>query len=216
MGSPANSNVGGNRTVSFPSTSTILVGLWLLAYTVVAGIALYMSFGSGFILKYSKVAADSSPFFYREASIAVYAAGVGSAITTMLGYLDHASIRKDFDIAYIPWYVARPLIGMLLGLIFYFVLRGGLIVIQIGETSSANEPFNTWSIAAISALVGLFSKNAVEKLRELFNTLFQSKDDVYTDLLERLPPGLRKTVLPYIPKGKGYGKDSSANSPTDQ
>ena len=47
-------------------------------------------------------------------------------ITTILGYLEHASYRKNFSRAFVPWYIGRPIMGMLLGLVFYFVIKGGL------------------------------------------------------------------------------------------
>ena len=186
------------RISQFPSVSTVIVGLWVLLFTILCGIALYLSFGSGFILKYKYITHIGTPWFFKESFIAIYAAGIGSSITTFLGYLDHASIKKDFDRAYIPWYFVRPVIGMTLGLIFYFILRGGLFVMELGTDESSMQPFNLWSIAAVSALVGLFSKNAVEKLRELFNTLFQTQDEMNADILDSLPDDLKKQVQPYL------------------
>ena len=129
----------------------------------------------------------------------LFAAGLGSSITTILGYLRHASVLQDFDAAYTPWYVARLLMGMLLGLIFYFVVKGGLLAVSAGA-GGAQEPLNLWALAAIGALVGLFSKNAIEKLRELFNTLFKTQDEQYKELLERLPKDLRDQLAEYVPR----------------
>jgi hypothetical protein len=104
----------------------------------------------------------------------MFAAGVGSIITTILAYLQHASQEKDFDRAYAPWYVARPLMGLLLGLVFYFVFRGGLLATV--QTGVEGKELNKWALAGLGALVGLFSKNAIEKLREVFDTLFRTKE----------------------------------------
>ena len=192
----------GHTTNAFPSSPTVLVAIWLFAYTIISGVALYSAFANGFIVKYDELPEINSPFFYKESFIAIYAAGIGSVITTLLGFLDHASIRKDFDTAFVPWYFIRPVIGIALGLVFYFVLRGGFLVLDAGTGIGDTEPFSPWAIAAISALVGMFSKNAVEKLRELFNTLFQTKAEMSDNLYKSLPEHLQDAIKPYLGDGK--------------
>jgi hypothetical protein len=48
----------------------------------------------------------------------------------------------------------------------------------------------------------MFSKNAIEKLRGLFNTLFRTQKDLNLELLSRLPGELKGQVLPYL-EGRG-------------
>jgi len=70
-------------------------------------------------------------------------------------------------------YLMRPLQGAALALIVYFTLRGG----YLGQDQSA--PVNPYGIAALSALVGLFTRHAVSKLTDVFDTLFgKPKEDV--------------------------------------
>ena len=115
-----------------------------------------------------------------------------------LAYLEHASDKKDFDVAYSPWYIGRPLMGMLLGLMFYFLLRDGLLAVVTNK--STPESLSEAGLTGIGALVGLFSKEAIEKLRELFNTLFSTRKNVEESLLERMPAELRDRVRPYLGK----------------
>jgi hypothetical protein len=63
-------------------------------------------------------------------------------------------------------YAVVPLQGAMLALVVYFTLRGGFL----GTDSSA--PLNPYGIAAIAGLVGLFTRNAMTKLREIMKTLF--------------------------------------------
>jgi hypothetical protein len=49
--------------------------------------------------------------------------------------------------------------------VFYVILRGGLI------TGTAAQ-VNFFGFAAIAALVGLFSPEAADKLKQIFSTLF--------------------------------------------
>jgi IPT/TIG domain-containing protein len=67
------------------------------------------------------------------------------------------------------FYVLRPVIGMALALVFYFVIRGGFLTTNVGPTD-----INPYGIAALAGLVGMFSKQATDKLSEVFTTLFRS------------------------------------------
>jgi hypothetical protein len=58
---------------------------------------------------------------------------------------------------------------MALALVFYFVIRGGFLT-----TSSGAKDINPYGIAALAGLVGMFSKQATDKLGEVFSTLFRS------------------------------------------
>ncbi|MGH2841132.1 MAG: hypothetical protein ACRDKY_09970 [Solirubrobacteraceae bacterium] len=63
-------------------------------------------------------------------------------------------------------YLMRPVQGAMLALIVYFTLRGG----YLGQDQTA--PVNPYGVAALSALVGLFTRHAVSKLTDVFDTLF--------------------------------------------
>jgi hypothetical protein len=74
----------------------------------------------------------------------------------------------------------RPLYGSLLALIFYFLLRSGLFAFSGGkvEIPAAGTPeldIARATVAGISGLVGMFAEQAMNKLRELFDSLFTVK-----------------------------------------
>jgi hypothetical protein len=69
---------------------------------------------------------------------------------------------------------------MTLALVFYFVIRGGLLSVNGGA-----DTISPYGVAAVAALVGLFSKQATDKLAEVFTTLFRTQkgegDDARAD-----------------------------------
>lgn len=153
----------------------------------------------------------------RDLIVTLFAAGVGSTITAVMGYLEHASIKKDFDPAFTPWYVARPILGLLLGALFYFVLKGGLLATVSGADETGSLPLNEYALAGLGGLVGLFSKNALEKLREVFNIFFATRGqvagEVSADLAKSLPPELWQQVKPHLQPGEaGKGGDGRAEA----
>jgi hypothetical protein len=71
-------------------------------------------------------------------------------------------------------YLMRPLQGAVLALIVYFTLRGG----YLGQDQKA--PVNPYGVTALSALVGLFTRHAVSKLTDVFDTMFgKPKEDAH-------------------------------------
>lgn len=107
------------------------------------------------------------------------------AATSFATYVGNRRIR----LSWAWWYVLRPFIGMAMALIFYFVVRGGLL-----STGAVANDISVFGLAATAGLVGMFSKQAADKLRELFDTLFRTQqgegDDARTDKLGgNLPVG---------------------------
>ena len=162
--------------------------------SITTGIVLFVLTGGYLFLLFrqlrSPIIANTSsteiinPSQFNEVILIMLAGGIGSLIYAIRAYLKHACERQDFKIAYIPWYVYWNIQGSLLGLIFYFALRGGLLLVTIGGESEMQTTINTWSILGIGALVGLFSKYAIDKLRQLFIMIFTSKADLDADEAE--------------------------------
>lgn len=70
------------------------------------------------------------------------------------------------------WYLLRPFIGAALGLILYFLLRGGLFA--PGAPDQAVSPYG---VAALAALAGMFSKEATDKLQQVFRDFFKPPEE---------------------------------------
>jgi hypothetical protein len=67
--------------------------------------------------------------------------------------------------SWVPQYVLIPFVGAILATITYILLRAGLIG---GSSTGAVPEGNTWGFAAVATLVGLFSAQAAEKLKDVF------------------------------------------------
>lgn len=98
-------------------------------------------------------------------------------IVSALGSYVHASTsfvtyvgNRDLRTSWVWWYLLRTFIGIALALLFYFALRGGFFA---QEASAADV--NPYGIAALAGLTGLFSKQATDKLKEVFDTLFRTE-----------------------------------------
>jgi IPT/TIG domain len=73
-----------------------------------------------------------------------------------------------------PWYALLPLLGSLVALVFYLVIRGGFFSPQ--ASAQAGTP-NVFGFVAFSALIGMFTNQAVAKLKETFEALLAAHEE---------------------------------------
>jgi hypothetical protein len=91
--------------------------------------------------------------------------GVLGGATYGLASLTIWIANNKYERSWMLWYISRPIIGAALALIFYFLIRAGLVggfPINIGD----------FGFAAISIIIGLLSTTTMKKLRDVFDVLF--------------------------------------------
>jgi hypothetical protein len=99
------------------------------------------------------------------------------ALAGMLGGSIH-SIRsltwyignRDLYYSWAPFILILPIVGALGGTVFYLVLRAGLF-----SPSTSADQASPFGFAAVAALVGLFSEQALEKLRQVATNVFTER-----------------------------------------
>jgi hypothetical protein len=123
--------------------------------------------------------------------LVVLASAVGSyvhAATSFSTYVGNRALAHSW----IWWYLLRVFIGASLALLVYFAFRGGLLA------QNADAEINPYGIAALAGLSGLFSKQATDKLHEVFDTLFSVGkgygDDTRKGGLNATEPGEETTA----------------------
>ncbi len=84
------------------------------------------------------------------------------ALRSFYWYVGHRALMRSWLIQYIM----LPFVGTTLALAFYLVIRGGFFSPQANLTDT--QPFG---FAALGVLVGMFSEQAILKLKEIANTL---------------------------------------------
>ena len=90
--------------------------------------------------------------------------------------------NRELKWSWLLMYLLVPIVGAMLAVIFYMLLRGGLF--SPTTTVADTSPFG---FAAIAALVGMFTNQASEKLRTVFETLMTKP--ATGRILPRFPAG---------------------------
>lgn len=104
--------------------------------------------------------------------IAVFSGALGAfvhAATSFSVFLGNRELKRSWA----GWYLLRPFVGMALAVVFYFLVRAGLVA-PVAADGSAVSPFG---IAAISGLAGMFSKEATDKLQHVFEELLKPPEE---------------------------------------
>jgi hypothetical protein len=110
--------------------------------------------------------------------------GLGHALRSLYWYVGNRNLRGSW----ILMYLCLPATGAAIALLTYLLLRGGFTT-SIGDSSNINP----YGVAAISALAGLFAREAIEKLKTVFATILspaeKGKDSLYAATIDSLVPG---------------------------
>jgi hypothetical protein len=99
-------------------------------------------------------------------AIVALAGALGGLVHTLRSFSMYVGTRY-LRWSWIPFNLLLPVVGALGGTVFYLVFRGGLF-----STSTAATDANPYGFAAVAALVGLFSEQAIEKLRHIAKEMF--------------------------------------------
>ena len=116
--------------------------------------------------------------------------GLGALIHVTSSFADYVGNRQ-LMLSWVWWLLLRIPIGVALALVFYMLIRGGLII----PNGSTEAQINPYGIAGLAGLIGMFAKQATDKLADIFDNLFRS--DKGSARLEPLTPDVapEKNVL---------------------
>ena len=106
----------------------------------------------------------------RYLCIVALVGGLGAYIHLATSFTEFLG-NRNFYSSWKWWYGLRPFIGSALAIMVYFAARGGLVSGNAGATD-----LSPYGIGALAGLAGMFSKQATDKLREVFENLFKTTD----------------------------------------
>ena len=104
-------------------------------------------------------------------SIAMICGALGAYVHVATSFASFAG-NRTLQPSWLWWFLLRPVIGAAVALLIYFIMRSGFLL--NGPLGSVVSPFG---IAAVSAGIGLISKQAVDKLRNISDTAFNTAQD---------------------------------------
>ena len=175
--------------VAFIFAAEFVVGLWILVRAIDA---LGDEPGSREIINLVWPLVNVTPNDDVILLLLVVGAGLlGSFVqsaTSLVSYVGNRTFRSRWTM----WYLLRAPIGVALALIIYLVLRGGLLQANV----AAADVINPYGVAAFAGLAAMFSKQAVDKLGEVFVTMFRTESGADEERKDSLAGGVVLSVGP--------------------
>jgi len=98
--------------------------------------------------------------------IVIISGALGSCVHVIRSLSSYIGERK-LKWSWLPMYIFRPFAGAILALVIYLVLRGGLF-----SSNAEIQDTSTFGFAGIATLAGMFSEQAVLKLKEIAEQVF--------------------------------------------
>jgi len=98
---------------------------------------------------------------------------LGAFIQVASSFADYAA-NRTLTRSWLVWYVLRLAVGTVIAIVVYLVLRAGFLGLQNNSVD-----VNLYGISALAALSGWFSKEAADKMREVFRTMFKTDQDAF-------------------------------------
>lgn len=158
----------------------VLLGIWLTFFAMALLCALVQVWPSGIEKTPGSELNDMYLLFWKISIsgevqlllVVALAGALGAMVHSLRSFYWYVG-NQELAKSWFAMYLFLPVVGMVLSVVFYFVFRGGFFSPQanIADTS----PFG---FAALSSLVGLFSQQAILKLKLVAETV-----------LSEVPPG---------------------------
>lgn len=76
---------------------------------------------------------------------------LGGCTYCLRGVYLNACVRKTWDIGWLPWYLIRPVISLILGGISYLFVKSGLLLFGATEQPDASQ-LGMWAVAFLAGL----------------------------------------------------------------
>ena len=100
--------------------------------------------------------------------IVVLAGAIGGSLHSLRSIAFYVGERQ-LRWSWILYYACLPVVASTMAIVFYLVLRGGLI-----SSQASSRNLSPYGVAAVAGMVGLFSDQAAEMLRKVFSNLFST------------------------------------------
>jgi hypothetical protein len=195
-------NPASNKTINFMGICYLILAV-LFFYLLITTWPVLESGGKSFkIFNIFGLSCSWAPDRHMMFTV-MMAGALGSLTHTWTSFGDYVG-NSELSTNWIWFFILRIPVGVALAILFYFIIRGGLLLPTVpvqhaDDITDATVKLNAYSIAAFSALAGMFSKQATDKLAAVFDVVFTKNSEREGALGSSQP---LKVVPPALTKGK--------------
>src|SRR5437764_1557064 len=122
--------------------------------------------------------------FFVMVAIAGALGGMVHVVKSFSWYVGNRLLKWSW----VPFYLLKPVLGAAMATVLYFIIRAGFF-----SPSASTSQTSPYGFAAVSALAGLFSDQAAEKLRRVASEIFEEAEQG-RDSASTAPVGMEVTT----------------------
>ena len=124
------------------------------------------------IYRYWDVATSPKATEGQVLRMVILMGALGGAIHWMSSLVNYIG-NGNFFRRWIPYYLLAPFQGAALAMLVYLLLRVGVLAPPVSGTQNVGQILNLLGLYAFAGLTGLFAKQAIEMLRDVFAVIFK-------------------------------------------
>ncbi len=174
-------------------------------YSLVIGSVVVVAVVIWGIYRYWNVATSAKAVEGDVLRMVILMGALGGAIhwmSSLANYIGNGNLFRRW----IPYYLLAPFQGAALAMLVYLLLRVGVLAPQASSSTPA-QSLNLLGLYAFSGLTGLFAKQAIEMLRDVFGVIFKRIESKDASSATKPPaPGADKSAVAQAPVGSGPTK----------
>lgn len=139
------------------SVWAVSVGLITELFAVVAALAL--------------IALGQEPWLQNELKIVAFCilfGGLGGVTYCLRGVYLNACVRKQWDVSWLPWYLLRPIVSLVLGGVSYLFVKSGLLLLGADQNQAGSQ----LGVLALSFIAGLNVDRFLSKIENIGSSVW--------------------------------------------
>lgn len=104
----------------------------------------------------------------KVVAVCVLFGGLGGVTYCLRGVYLNACVRKQWDVSWLPWYLLRPIVSLVLGGVSYLFVKSGLLLLGAAQDQSGSQ-LGIW---AMSFIAGLNVDRFLAKIEDIGSTVW--------------------------------------------
>ena len=87
----------------------------------------------------------------KVVAVCILFGGLGGVTYCLRGIYLNACVRKRWDVGWLPWYLLRPIVSLVLGGVSYLFVKSGLLLLGASQDQVGSQ-LGIWAMAYIAGL----------------------------------------------------------------
>lgn len=158
------------------NTLAVTFSLYIMIYSLLSIWLLFDGLTNKFSSLYWLWGVDSNTGFTGPVTLLLFTALgaiLGGAILNIISFHKYFSVEKNFDVEYFWGFFFTPILSLIVGILIFSLVQGGLLVLNGSITDSSKSINSALGFTAIGSIAGYNWDIFIRKLQDMSKILNQ-------------------------------------------